>query len=123
MNTHATFDTSSMELVLKDEGVEVRRAPAGEGMLLIWISCNKGFDFTPALKGLPHDMCCCEHWGMVTKGQMDLRTKEGQSLSVKEGEAFHLLPGHFPTFPVDCEFFEFTPADHAERLFRNMGVA
>lgn len=122
MSTHAVFDTSTMELLLEDDGVEVRRAPASDGMTLIWIRCPKGFDFTPALKGLPHDMCCCEHWGMVTKGAMDIRTSDGHSFSLKAGQAFHLLPGHFPTFPEDTEFFEYTPTEHADRLFANIGI-
>jgi hypothetical protein len=122
-NGPATFDVQDMEVVLQDEGVEVRRAPAGDGMTLLWLSCAKGFDFTPALRGLPYDMCCCEHWGFVTKGSMNVVTHDGQSLSVTQGQGFHLLPGHFPTFPEDCAFFEYTPTEHVERLFANVGVA
>jgi len=121
-NGPSVFDVSTMNLVLQDDGVEFRRAPAGEGTDLLWISCVKGFDFTPALKGLPHDMCCCEHWGMIMKGAMDIVTADGQSLSLKQGQGFHLLPGHFPTFPEDCAFFEYTPTEHVERLIANMGL-
>lgn len=122
MSAPAAFDVSNMEVILQDEGVDFRRAPAGENMTLLWISCAKGFDFGPALKGLPHDMCCCEHWGMVTKGAMDIVTHDGHSATVRQGQGFHLKPGHFPSFPEDCEFFEYTPNDHVERLLANLGV-
>jgi hypothetical protein len=112
-----------MTLALKTDGLEVRHAPAGDSMTLIWRSCVKGYDFGPALKGLPHDMCCCEHWGMITKGRMDIVTHDGRSLTLLEGQAFHMLPGHRPSFPEDCAWYEFTPTEHADRLFSHMGIA
>jgi hypothetical protein len=117
------FDVESMHVAMSNEGAEVRTAPAGDGKTLVHISVPKGFDFGPALKGLPHDMCCCEHWGMVTKGRMDIVTHDGESLSLGAGQAFHLLPGHLPSFPEDCAFYEFTPSDQADRLFAHIGIA
>ncbi len=105
------------------EGIQVRRAPAGEDMSLVWITCPAGTDFGPALKGLPHDMCCCEHWGVITEGRMDIVTHDGHSLTLNAGEAFHLLPGHLPSFPVATSWYEFTPNEHADRLFAHMGLA
>ena len=122
MSRPAMFEVSGMELAMQADGAEVRQAPAGDGMTLIWISCSKGFDFGPAVKGLPHDMCCCEHWGMITKGRMDIMTHEGESLSLSAGQAFHLLPGHIPSFPEDCDWYEFTPTEHKDRLFAHMGI-
>lgn len=122
MTTPATFEVSDMTLALQDEGVEVRYAPAGESTTLVWISCAKGFDFAPALKGLPHDMCCCEHWGVITKGRMDIVTHDGHELSLSAGQGFHLLPGHMPSFPEDCAFFEYTPTEHVKRLFAHIGI-
>ena len=57
MSIPAAFNVSEMALAMQSDGVEVRSAPAGDSMTLVWISCPKGFDFGPALKGLPHDMC------------------------------------------------------------------
>ena len=122
MSTPAGFDISEMALALQDDGIEVRYAPAGDSLTLVWISCSRGFDFGPALKGLPHDMCCCEHWGVITKGHMDIATHDGKSLALSTGQAFHLLPGHIPSFPEDCAFFEFTPTEHVKRLFSHMGI-
>lgn len=119
---NAVFDASKMATVMDSDGVQLRRADAGGGMTLLWVSCPKGFDFGPALKGLPHDMCCCEHFGMVTKGRMQIRTHDGQSLSLAEGDAFHLLPGHLPAFPEDCAWYEFTPTDQVDRLFKHLGL-
>jgi hypothetical protein len=123
MATPATFDISEMKLVMEGDGVEVRRAPAGDSMTLLWIKCPKGFDFAPALKGLPHDMCCCEHWGTMLEGRMEISTHDGKALTLSAGQAFHLLPGHMPSFQEDCSWFEFTPTDQAERLLSHMGLA
>ena len=122
MSTPSIFDVSEMAVAMQGDGVEVRHAPAGDSMTLVWICCSKGFDFGPALKGLPHDMCCCEHWGMITKGRMDIVTHDGKSLALSTGQAFHLLPGHLPSFPEDCAWYEFTPTEHVERLFSHMGI-
>jgi hypothetical protein len=124
MTTSPTvFDVPDMTVAMEADGVEVRSAPAGDSMTLIWISCPKGFDFGPALKGLPHDMCPCEHWGIVTKGGMDVVTHDGESLTLSAGQPFHLLPGHSPAFPEDCSWYEFTPSDQAQHLFEHLGIA
>ena len=122
MSSPAAFDVSEMTLALQADGVEVRHAKAGYAMTLVWISVPAGYDFGPALKGLPHDMCCCEHWGVITAGRMDVVTYDGRSLSLSAGQAFHLLPGHMPSFPEDCAWYEFTPSDDVERLFAHMGL-
>ena len=122
MSSSEAFEAAEMALAMEGDGVEVRHAQAGEAMSLVWISCPKGFDFAPALKGLSHDMCCCEHWGMITQGQMDIVTHDGQTLSLRAGQAFHLLPGHTPSFPVDTAWYEFTPTEHVQRLFSHMGI-
>jgi hypothetical protein len=123
MTFPTAYSIPQMQLVMQADGVEVRRAPAGDAMALVWIRVPQGFDFGPALKGLPHDMCNCEHWGVVTEGRMEIRTHDGQQLSLAAGQPFHLLPGHMPSFPEACAFFEFTPADQVDRLFAHMGLA
>ena len=123
MSIPTAFDLSTMDLVMSADGVEVRRAPAGDAMTLVWVRCPKGFDFGPALQGLPHDMCCCEHWGTILEGRMDIETHDGKALHLAKGQAFHLLPGHRPSFPEDCAWYEFSPTDQVERLFQHMGLA
>ncbi|MDX1623267.1 MAG: hypothetical protein R3199_04730 [Gemmatimonadota bacterium] len=122
MSRPTAFDTEDMELLMEGDGVEVRRASAGDEMTLVYIRCPAGFDFGPALEGLPHDMCPCEHWGTILEGRMDITTHDGQELTLSEGEAFHLLPGHSPEFPEDCSWYEFTPTEQADRLFAHMGL-
>ena len=117
------FDVSAMHVAMSNEGAEVEDRSRGRREELVHISVPKGFDFGPALKGLPHDMCCCEHWGVVTKGRMDIVTHDGQSMSLGAGQAIHLLPGTCRRFPEDCAFYEFTPSDQADRLFAHIGIA
>ena len=102
MSVPRVCDTSKMNVVMEGEGVEVRRAEAGSGMSLVWIKWPRGFDFGPALKDLPQDMCSCEHWGVITSGSMDIVTHDGHSFSLTDGQALQLLPGHLPAFPEDC---------------------
>lgn len=122
MEIPTTHDPAEMTVVMDHDGVQVRRAEVGSDMTLVWVSCPAGTDFGPSLAGLPHDMCCCEHWGVLTKGQMDITTHDGRSLSVKSGEAFHLLPGHLPNFPVDTSWYEFSPTEQVNTLFAHMGI-
>ena len=100
MGSPVAFDVSKMRVVMESSGVEVRCAPAGDSMTLLWLKCPRGFDFAPALQGLPHNMCCCEHWGTMIEGSMEITTHDGKSLTLSAGQAFHLLPGHMPSFPV-----------------------
>ena len=53
---------------------------------------------------------------------MNIVTHDGTKLSIGAGEAFHLLPGHLPSFPETTSFYEFTPRDEAERLFGHLGI-
>ena len=75
-----------------------------------------------ACKGLPHDACPCEHWGTMVAGQMNITTHDGQSFELKAGDAFHLQPGHLPTFPVDTEWLDYSPKSQVEELLQNMGL-
>ncbi|MHC5063597.1 MAG: cupin domain-containing protein [Planctomycetota bacterium] len=122
MSEPAVFDISAMEVLMEGEGVELRRAEAGGDMTLLYVKCAEGTDFGPALAGLPHDMCCCEHWGTILEGRMQIETHDGQHLELSAGQAFHLLPGHRPSFPVDCAWYEFSPKDQVEKLLTHMGI-
>jgi len=92
-------------------------------MTLIWIKCSNGVTFGSETKARPPDRSCCERWGTVISGQMNLVTHDGSSVTYEAGEAFHLLPGSLPTFPEDCSWYEFTPNHQVERLFTHMGLA
>lgn len=54
-----------------------------------------GFDSAPYYRGLPDDMCPCEHWGYLARGKLRYRFADGDVRDVKAGDAFH-NPGRPP---------------------------
>jgi len=86
-----------------------------------------GFDSTPLYRGLPADMCPCEHWCYLVKGRLRYRFADGGELTVEAGEAFHLRSGHLADALEDSELIEFTAAEpyrrKAEHLASRKGEA
>ena len=76
----------------------------------------KGTDFTPALKGLPDDLCPCPHWGYVLKGSFHLRYKDGREEVVRAGDLYCAPPGHTAWCDEDCEVIEFSPEQEYQVL-------
>ncbi len=115
-----SFD--DMNPTLSGDGVDMRTTRIGDDIVLMRVKCAAGTDFGLACAGLPHDACPCEHWGTMVAGQMNITTHDGQSFELKAGDAFHLQPGHLPTFPVDTEWFDYSPKPQVEALLQNMGL-
>lgn len=69
-----------------------------------------GADATPLLKGLPHDLCQCPHWGVVVRGSIHVRYADGSEEIVRAGEAYHWPPGHTVSVEEDYEAIEFSPS-------------
>jgi hypothetical protein len=82
-----------------------------------------GFDSAPFYRGLPDDMCPCEHWCYLARGILRYRFADGESLTVSAGSVFYLRAGHLADVHQDVELIEFTPADayrrKAEHLARH----
>lgn len=77
----------------------------------------KGVDFTPLLKGLPHDHCQCPHWGYVIKGKIKVIYQDGRHEIVEGGQMYYWPSGHTVLFEEDTEYIEFSPqAEMAEVL-------
>ena len=111
-----------MNPTLSTEGVEMRTARIGDDIVLMRVRCVAGTDFGPAVKGLPHDACPCEHWGYIVSGRMDITTHDGQAFTFEAGDAFHLQPGHLPSFPSDTEWLDYSPIHQVQMLLGNMGL-
>lgn len=77
-------------------------------------------------KGLPNDRCQCDHWGYVFKGSFRVTYKDGPEEIVREGEAYHLRPGHFVQTIEPVELLELSPVAEHDRtmatIARNMGL-
>jgi hypothetical protein len=67
-------------------------------------------DMAPLLKGLPDDLCTCEHWGYVTRGRVTFTFKDHAEV-FEAGDAFRVRPGHSPSTAAGTEWVLFTPED------------
>jgi len=74
-----------------------------------------GFDSASLYRGLPDDMCPCEHWCYLVTGRLRYRFVDGGTLAVGSGEAFHLESGHLAEVLEDSELIEFTVAEDYRR--------
>ena len=84
-----------------------------------------GFDSSPYYRGLPEDMCPCEHWCYLVRGELHYRFAAGETLLAREGDAFHVRGGHLVDVLDDSELIELTRSDEyrrkAEHLARVAG--
>jgi hypothetical protein len=65
-------------------------------------------DLTPFFVGLPDDRCQSPHWGYVLKGKLVYHTADGD-LTITDGEAYYVGPGHTPEIFPGTELVEFSP--------------
>ena len=49
------------------------------GMTLVRHTVPAGFDSAPLYRGLPDDMCPCEHWCYLARGELRYRFADGGS--------------------------------------------
>ncbi|GAA3065787.1 hypothetical protein FHS39_001663 [Streptomyces olivoverticillatus] len=108
-----------MPVTFQGEGVEVRTQDIGGGMTVMFMSAVKGTDLGPSLKGLPDDLCQCPHWGLLSKGRVRLRTKQGEEIC-EAGQAFYWGPGHAPEMLEDSEFVNFSPTEKLDVVLSHM---
>lgn len=92
----------------EDHGENFRNWQSERGGMIVGISqFPAGVDAAPLFKGLPNDMCQAVHWWYVLKGQMRVRSTEGEEL-IGAGDAYYLEAGHVPYFEEDTEVVEFS---------------
>jgi hypothetical protein len=79
-----------------------------------------GFESEPLYRGLPNDMCPCEHWCYLARGKLSYRFADGDTLTVTEGDAFHVKAGHLTEVREDAELIEFTRTAEYEEKSRHL---
>lgn len=85
------------------------------GMTLARHTVPAGFDSAPLYRGLPDDMCPCEHWCYLARGELRYRFADGGELHVHAGDAFHVRGGHLADVLADAELIELTRSDEYRR--------
>lgn len=106
---------SKEEIPVPMEGEELRGLGMNStnqgGMVVNYNEMPAGTDFTPALKGLPDDLCQCPHWGYVLEGSVHVRYADGHEEVARAGEVFYWPPGHTVWFEEDTRFVNVQPED------------
>jgi steroid delta-isomerase-like uncharacterized protein len=74
-----------------------------------------GFDSAPLYRGLPDDMCPCEHWCYLVSGALRYRFTDGETYDARAGDSFHLKAGHLADVLEDSELIEFTRTEDYRR--------
>jgi hypothetical protein len=72
-------------------------------------SFKQDSDPAPYFVGLPDDRCQCEHWGVVTAGQLTFRWADREETFVA-GDAYYAPAGHLPLVTAGTTIVEFSPA-------------
>jgi hypothetical protein len=101
--------------VFRLEGYEGRLARL-EGYTVAFETYTADSDPAPLYRGLPNDRCQCPHWGVVLKGSVTFRTRDGD-FTVRAGEAYYAPPGHLPVLHAGTELVEFSPTEELNRTF------
>ena len=93
--------------------IQGRYAPLG-AYTVAFETFKQDVDPAPLFVGLPGDRCQCEHWGVVTEGQLTFRWVDHEETYVA-GDAYHAPPGHLPLVTAGATVVEFSPSDELEK--------
>jgi len=93
--------------------IQGRYAPLGV-YTVAFETFKQDVDPAPLFVGLPGDRCQCEHWGVVTEGQLTFRWVDHEETYVA-GDAYHAPPGHLPLVTAGTTVVEFSPSDELEK--------
>src|SRR5262249_4537927 len=86
------------------------------GMVLVRHRIPAGFDSSPLYRGLPADMCPCEHWCYLARGELRYRFADGgEPVAFGAGEAVHVRGGHLADALAGAELIELTRAGEYSR--------
>ena len=88
------------------EMIEGRYAELGD-QTVAFESFKQDLDAAPYFRGLPDDVCPCEHHGYVTAGQITFRWPDHEETFV-EGDSYVAPPGHTPVFTAGSAVVEFS---------------
>ena len=114
----AVINRSDVPISVKNENVELRTAPAGD-LTVGFVDIKKGTDLSPALVGLPDDLCQCPHWGYMLKGRVMMKTKQGDEI-YEAGQTFYWPAGHAPVALEDSEYVDFSPTDEFNTVIKHL---
>ena len=93
--------------------IEGRYAPLGD-YTVAFETFKQDMDPAPFFAGLLDDRCQCDHWGVVTDGQLTFRWVDHEETYVA-GDAYYAPPGHLPLVTAGTSIVEFSPSEDLEK--------
>ena len=64
------------------------------GMTLVRHRIPAGFDSAPLYRGLPDDMCPCEHWCYLARGELRYRFADAELIELTRSEEYRRKAEH-----------------------------
>ncbi len=113
-----SIEVDKLPATILNDNVDVRTSEVGE-MTVSFIRLKAGTDLSPALVGLPGDLCPCPHWGYMLKGRVLMKTKDGDQV-FEAGKPFYWGPGHAPVALEDSEYVDFSPTEEFAAVIRHL---
>ncbi|MCA1840840.1 MAG: hypothetical protein ABR507_11490 [Actinomycetota bacterium] len=113
-----SIELDQLPVTIADDNVDIRASEVGE-MTVGFFRLKAGTDLSPALVGLPGDLCQCPHWGYMLKGRLMMKTKDGDQI-FEAGKPFYWAPGHAPVALEDCEYVDFSPTQELAAVVRHI---
>jgi hypothetical protein len=107
-----TFTVDNTKLAVELDGLGRQHRAESGGMVIALEEWKAGLDTGEMFAGLPDGACQEDHFGYVRAGACTVRYSDGQTETLRAGQAYHLRPGHNVHIDEDAEFVEFTRADH-----------
>jgi hypothetical protein len=101
------------------EIIEGRYAELG-GQTVAFETYKADLDAAPYFRGLPDDVCPCEHHGYVTAGQITFRWPDHEETFV-EGDSYVAEPGHTPVFTAGSSVVEFSRTKDLQQVMDVVG--
>ena len=93
---------------IQDIGIGTVHEGVTGGYEFSFLSFRERGDLAPLLKGLPHDLCSCPHWGYVTSGEITF-TFPDRVETFRAGDAFYVEPPHSPGIEPGTEVLLISP--------------
>jgi hypothetical protein len=95
---------------VQDIGIGSVHEDVAGGYEFSFLTIRERGDLAPMLKGLPHDMCSCPHWGYVISGTVTF-TFLDRVESFHTGDAFYVEPTHSPVMEPGTEVLLISPEE------------
>ena len=99
---------------------EMVRGTDWGGTTSAYMQYPAGLDFSPMLKGLPHDHCQCPHWGYLIEGTIRVSYQDGTEETVRAGEIYYWPAGHTIVVEEAVRMVEFSPHDQMSQVLAHV---